>query len=86
MDTCMHSLSQFIASGVKLFFWEKQWRGAYREEICGNRAAMLMTIVPLTRVPVQAQRAQHFSLESGGRLPVCQKTWAPVLTELTGSF
>ena len=85
MDTCMHSLSPFIASGVKLFFWEKQWRGAYRAEICGNRAAMPETIVPLTHVPVQAQSTQHFRLESGGASQ-CARKRGPLLTELTGSF
>lgn len=58
-DKYIHSLSQFITSGIKLFFWEKQWKGAFWEEMGGNRAAVLMTMPPLTHVPVH-------SLEGGG--------------------
>lgn len=68
MDTCMHSLSPFIASGVKLFFWEKWWRGVYRAEICGNRAAMPVTVVPLTHVPYKP-RALHTSAWRVGAPP-----------------
>lgn len=46
----MCGLSQSIASGVKLFFLEKQWKGVYWDEICGNRTDVLMTVVPLTHI------------------------------------
>lgn len=48
----MRGLSQSIASGRKLFFGEKKWKGVYWDEICGNRTDVLMTIVPPTHVPV----------------------------------
>lgn len=65
-DKCMRGLSQPIASGVKLFFLEKQWKGVYWDEICGNRTDVLMTVVPLTHIRTCAQRAEQHSLESGG--------------------
>lgn len=75
----MRGLSQSIASGG-LFFGEKEWKGVYWDEICGNRTDVLMTIDPPTHVPMQAQIAEQHCLEGGGasqwgrnRGPLCSR-------------
>ena len=76
MDTCMHSLSPFIASGVNLFFWEEQWRGAYRAEICGKRAAYASDDCSSNPRACTSPERPTLQLGEWGRLPVCQETWA----------
>lgn len=80
-----HGLRQSIASGVKLFFWEKQWEGPCGwDGVCGNGTGMLMMTVPVAHEPVQAPIAAQHSLGPGE--PPRLAEGGPVLTHPTVSL